>query len=116
LRLKLKLVLPEQWKINETGPMHYRVSVEGEAGPLASAELNKLVQVPADRRRAELEMQLPLQRSHGEARLRVALAFYYCQEGNSGLCKTGSVVWHVPLKITADGPTTDVPLEWNVVP
>ena len=39
--------------------------------------------------------------------------YYYCQEGDSGVCKIGAVAWTIPLELTSDAsaPTAaDVPL------
>ena len=113
LRLKLKLALPEGWKTNPLGPMHYRVSVDGDAGPVDPKGLGRAVQVPADQRQEELSIDLPLKSNSGKVNLRVALAYYYCQD-KSGVCKVGSIVWEVPIKISPDGPTGEVPLDWKV--
>lgn len=117
IRLKLKLDLPTGWKINPAGPMRYRVSAEKEPGPLDPAGLNTIVAVPSDSRDKPIVVELPVQESGGgETKLRVALAFYYCRDGKDGICKTGSVVWHAPLKISPDAPSREVLLEWKVKP
>ncbi|HHT9153913.1 MAG TPA: hypothetical protein ACFYEM_10375 [Candidatus Hypogeohydataceae bacterium YC40] len=37
--------------------------------------------------------------------LKVSITFYYCREDNQGVCLAYSVVWHVPIKLAAQGET-----------
>ena len=39
----------------------------------------------------------------GKDEITVSLNYYYCQEGDDGVCKTGSVVYTVPVEIAATG-------------
>ncbi|MCE9551836.1 MAG: redoxin domain-containing protein [Planctomycetes bacterium] len=115
LRLKLRLALPSGWKTNPLGPMKYRLSVEGDAGVVDAASLNRVIQVPADQRQTELAVDLPTQAARGKVDLRIALAYFYCQD-KTGVCKAGSVVWLVPVQVTPDGPAGEVLLEHEVEP
>ncbi len=63
---------------------------------------------------SEFEIRLPLAQVGGEDALKVSLGYYYCQEGNEGLCKTGSVVWTVPIKLAADAASDTVELKHKV--
>lgn len=121
----VELKLPEGYKINKLAPMAYQVDLvgaaaggaaddaaNGGAGPLDAASLGKLERVkePA----ARFTFQVPLTGKAGAARLKVSLAYYYCQEGAEGLCKAGSVVWTVPLEIAENGAGTEVSLSHQV--
>jgi hypothetical protein len=57
---------------------------------------------------------VPVAGTAGAARLKVSLAYYYCQEGAEGLCKAGSVVWTIPLEIAENGASTEVSLSYQV--
>ncbi|MCE9555261.1 MAG: hypothetical protein K8T91_18070, partial [Planctomycetes bacterium] len=91
------------------------LSVEGDAGVVDAASLNRVIQVPADQRQTELAVDLPTQAARGKVDLRVALSYFYCQD-KTGVCKAGSVVWLVPVQVTPDGPADEVLLEHAVEP
>lgn len=112
VRLAVKLELPEGYKINPRAPMSYRIEAAAEKGPIARAALGQPTRVkePA----AEFEVALPLSAAAGEDKLKLSLTYYYCQDGAEGLCKVGSVVWNVPLTISADAKETSVPLGLKV--
>ena len=50
----------------------------------------------------------------GRDKVELSLVFYYCQEGGEGLCKIGSVVWTVPIKIDAVSKSSVVSLKHTV--
>lgn len=114
--IAIELKLPEGYKINKLAPMAYQVeadgAVEGAAGPVDPTGLAKLERVkePAER----FTFQVPVAAKMGNARIKVSLAYYYCQEGAEGLCKAGSVVWTVPLEIAENGAGTEVSLSHQV--
>lgn len=115
IRLAIELELPAEHKINTAAPMAYYLESAGEAdkgGVVESAVVRKLTRVakPA----SKLEIRLPLSASAGRERLRVWLAYYYCREGAEAICKTGSVVWTVPIEIRADGANASVRLAHRV--
>jgi hypothetical protein len=111
IRLQVKLELPPGYKLNPLAPTAYGVE-SSETGLVRSdcvGRLNRL-EKPA----AEFDIQLPLTRPSGPDTLRVGLNYYYCGEGNEGLCKVGSVVWIVPLTVTADAEKTSIALAHRV--
>ena len=115
LHLKLKLALPQGWKTNPLGPMRYRIGVEGDAGPVDPAIIGREFQIPPQQRATELTIDVPLRSVRGKVDLRVALAYFYCQDA-SGVCKASSVEWQVPVTISPDGPPGEVLLEHTVAP
>jgi hypothetical protein len=49
---------------------------------------------------------LPTVTTTGSDKLKVSLAYYYCQTGAEGICKAGSVVWNLPLSLSDAGPAS----------
>lgn len=113
IRVKIKLLLPEGWKINPLGPMAYRLSVAGNAGPLEAAGLNKVVELAAKQRRPELELDVPVKADRGQASLRVAVAYFHCQDA-TGICKYGGIEWTLPLTIDSAAASDPIVLEHQV--
>lgn len=99
ISLKVKLRLPEGWKINPLAPMFYYVEPAAGAGPVSREALEQRVRLqPPD---AAFVIELPA--ASGQDELRVAVRYYYCQEGGEGLCKVGSVLFEIPLEIGKNG-------------
>ena len=112
IRLAVKLELPEGYKINPRAPMGYRIEAVGDQGPVERGALAKPIKLkePA----SEFEVLLPVSSAAGKDQLKLSLTYYYCQEEAEGLCKVGSVVWTVPVSVSADAPETVVPLALKV--
>jgi thiol-disulfide isomerase/thioredoxin len=99
VNLQVKLDLPKGWKINPLAKLTPWVEVEGESGPVDRKKLGKLtIDPPA----AEFKISVPVT-GEGQDTVKVSLSYYYCQEGNEGLCKVGGVVFTIPLKVDAAG-------------
>ena len=47
---------------------------------------------------ADFDVALPVATETGAATIKFAMAYYYCEDSDSGLCKTGEVVWTVPIE------------------
>jgi DNA-binding beta-propeller fold protein YncE len=112
LRLAVSLKLPEGYKINPQAPMSYRVEADGADGPISRDSLGKANKL--DEPAASFEIELPVSEDTGNDELKVSLTYYYCQEGGAGLCKMGSVGWHVPVELSEDATRSDVPLKLDV--
>jgi hypothetical protein len=108
LRLQIQLTLPSGYKINPLAPLRYLVEAAGPSGPISRDALAKLTD--AAERKPGFDIELPLSNPQGSEKLKVSLAYYYCQEGAEGLCKAGSVVWSVPVELAADGSDSPVHL------
>jgi DNA-binding beta-propeller fold protein YncE len=109
--LHISLHLPEGWKINPLAPMQYRV----EALDKTLFEKNALGQsVKLSEPKTEFDINLPVTASAGHDRLRVTLQYFYCQEAAVGLCKAGSVMWELPITVSADATTSQTSLTWKV--
>jgi thiol-disulfide isomerase/thioredoxin len=101
IALAASLKLPPGWKINPIAPMSYRVNAEGNEGPVVREGLGTPIQVtpPSD----QFEVAVPVSAATGKDQVAVQLQYFYCQEGNEGLCKMGTVRWEVPVELAADG-------------
>jgi thiol-disulfide isomerase/thioredoxin len=106
--LNVKLALPEGWKINALAPMSYALEVNGGDGPVDRQATGRLVRLDAPS--AEFAVRVPVGVSGSES-LRLGLNYFFCQDGNEGLCKVGSIVWTVPLEISPGGGTSSATLE-----
>ncbi|REK10974.1 MAG: hypothetical protein DWQ37_15905 [Planctomycetota bacterium] len=111
VRLQVGLELPEGYKINPQAPLHYLVDARGREGPIDRQAIGTLqsVEQPA----ASFEIELPADGA-GREELTVSLAYYYCQDGSEGVCKAGSVVWSLPVTISADAGDSAVELPFVV--
>jgi hypothetical protein len=110
--LAAKLALPEGYKINPDAPMKYKLTAPGGPGPVDASGIGRSVKV--DPPMAAFQVEIPLAQGSGETTVEVALDYYYCQEGPSGICKTGRVTWSVPLKIASTASTSTAPLQFKV--
>jgi thiol-disulfide isomerase/thioredoxin len=98
--LSVKLELPKGYKINALAPMAYQVQAVDAEGPVDRAAIGKAVRLKEPK--AAFEIKLPVTAETGGDELKVTLNFYYCQEGDEGLCKTGTVIWTVPFTLGGD--------------
>jgi hypothetical protein len=80
--------------------MAYQVQAVDAEGPVDRAAIGKAVRLKEPK--AAFEIKLPVTAETGGDELKVTLNFYYCQEGDEGLCKTGTVIWTVPFTLGGD--------------
>ena len=112
LRLQVMLELPEGYKINPLAPLRYLVETGDGPGPLSREALGKLMD--ADSKSATFDINLPAELSNGTEKLKISLAYYYCQTGGEGLCKAGSVIWKLPITLAPDAASTSAQLPFKV--
>jgi hypothetical protein len=62
---------------------------------------------------ATFDIELPAAET-GSEKLKVSLGYYYCQSGSEGVCKAGSVIWTLPVTLSADASETSVQLPFKV--
>ncbi len=115
IRVAVELRLPPGYELNESAPMAYLVetgkSRDGN-GLLAEGSLGKLVRLekPSER----FEIRLPVTETSGQQSIRVGLEFYYCRTNGAGICKAGSVVWTVPIRVSRDADSAVIALRHQV--
>ena len=92
--------------------MRYWIEAQQPAGPLDRAAFGKFQKLehPA----AKFDVRLPVKESTGSETVTLSMNYYYCQEGETGFCKMGSVVWTIPLTLTPEGPSEAVPVTLTV--
>jgi hypothetical protein len=96
--LNVELKIPAGWKVNTLAPMSYWVDSTKAAGPVNRSALGKQ---KLDAPTAKFPVTLPVTGA-GEDEITVSLNYYYCQDADEGVCKIGSVVFTVPVKIATD--------------
>lgn len=97
--LLIDVTLPAGYHLNAAAPQRYKVTVEDGA--------SKTLSVPDMRARVRKDLQLPLRLpiqtgEIGQAKLRVETTLYYCREDNTGTCRVKTLVWRIPVEVTAD--------------
>jgi thiol-disulfide isomerase/thioredoxin len=112
VHLAVRLDLPDGWKINELAPMRYWLEAEGNSGPVDRAVCNKFRKLA--RPVTTFDVRLPVKQQSGKDTVTISMNYYYCQEGENGVCKTSSVVWTIPLELADDGSTEPVPVTLTV--
>src|SRR5207244_3262807 len=110
IKLDVALQIPRGWKINLDAPMSYWLDSTLESGAIDRATFGRTKLTPA----AQFEVPLRVAGT-GEDEVRVALNYYYCQDKADGVCKTGAVVFSLPLEISDAGSAAPVKLT-HVVP
>jgi thiol-disulfide isomerase/thioredoxin len=96
-KLHIDLNLPSGYHFNPQAPFTCRVAVSGTG--LTVAEADQQIRTMAPER--ILPLAIPFQAAPGghEAKLVIDLTFYYCREGDTGVCAIQSVRWNVPIRI-----------------
>jgi DNA-binding beta-propeller fold protein YncE len=98
--LVVDVALPSGYHVNTDAPNRYAVTIEDGAQSLSLADAASSGKTVKDLR---LPVRVPLRAAAtGAARLRVSLRLYYCREDNTGTCRIKTLVWLVPVELTAD--------------
>ena len=92
--------------------MKYKVTTPKGPGPVDPSGIGRSEKV--DPPMAGFQVELPLAQGSGETTVEIALDYYYCQEGPSGVCKAGRVTWTVPLVIASTATRSTAPLHFKV--
>ena len=107
--LRFDLKFDDGWKINDqVAQKVYIESTSTDGAILQDAiangfELNK-----------ENNMTVSLAaKKAGSDSLKVAIVYYYCQNGGEGLCKVGSLVFNLPIEIDAKSSNYNIRLKAN---
>jgi thiol-disulfide isomerase/thioredoxin len=98
--LKIDVELPAGYHLNEDAPQRLQVSVVRGAPTLSFAGEQTFKSGGKDVR---LPLTVPLRASaEGTAELRAQLTAYYCREDNTGTCRVKTLVWKIPVQVSAD--------------
>jgi len=112
ITLRVSLRLPEGMEINPEAPLEYWVESPQASGPIDRAALGRRQFDPPA---AQFDVTVPV-KSDGQDVVAVSLNYLYCKHGDSGICKAGSVVFTLPLQISASGSAKPVELMHTVEP
>jgi hypothetical protein len=95
VKLAVSLKVPRGWKMNPDAPMSYWLDSPKPDGPVDRTAFGRTrLATPA----ADFEVLVPVTGA-GDDEVAVSLNYYYCEAKPEGVCKVGSVVFSVPLKI-----------------
>jgi thiol-disulfide isomerase/thioredoxin/DNA-binding beta-propeller fold protein YncE len=114
-RLSVRLKLPAGWKTNALAPTSYYVEATNETGPVDRAAVGKIIAV--EKPTAEFDIDLPLasqdaaKPATGDDPLTILVTYYYCQEGDGGICKIANLAFEVPLKVDGEAKEESAILE-----
>jgi thiol-disulfide isomerase/thioredoxin len=109
ITIEVAIHLADGYKMNALAPTRYVVKASDAEGPIDRTALGKSVRL--DPPSTKFNVTLPVRAGGKQDQLSITLNYYYCQEGAEGLCKAGSVVWQVPIEISADAASSTVNLE-----
>ncbi len=119
ITLRVKINLPEGWKINTPAPMAWQLASAEDTqpgehdGPLDREMFGQIT--PVESPAAEIEIPITIDTSKGNAdTFRLAVNYYYCAEGNEGLCKVGVAAWKVPVTFDEDASASSIELTVDV--
>ncbi len=100
IKFTAKLKVPIGWKMNKEIVSAYYLESDSFDGPIDRESLGKMTEVAKGK--SEFEFELPVGR-RGQDEIKISMIYYFCSIV-TGECKTGSVVWTVPLNIvSSDG-------------
>jgi hypothetical protein len=112
IRLTIDLKFPAGFHLNAAAPMNHWCETNADAGEtplLVEASLRKWTRV--EKPTSHLEIPLSVTTTRGQQTLLVGLAFYYCRDGAEGLCKAGSVVWTIPIRLSDEAASSTIAVE-----
>jgi hypothetical protein len=111
VKLAVSLKIPSGWKVNPLAPMSYWLDSPRETGPADRAAFGR---TRLAKPTSDFEVLVPVSGA-GEDEIAVSLNYYYCQAGDDGVCKVGSVVFTVPLTVADSGTAEPVKVA-HVIP
>jgi hypothetical protein len=116
--LRVKIQLPQGWKINTLAPMAWQLAdaedtTAANQGAVDRSSFGKLMTVETPATEFEIPLTVDVSESATDS-FRLAVNYYYCQEGNEGLCKVGTAAWSVPLKFDANAESSVAELTIDV--
>src|SRR6201991_624526 len=95
--LEINVALPEGYHLNPMAPQRYKISVED----------GKNIQIDEKvASRSAKDLKLPLRIpvnavSAGAAKVKAQVTLFYCREDNTGTCRIKTLVWNIPIEVTA---------------
>jgi thiol-disulfide isomerase/thioredoxin len=106
--LQIDVQLPAGYHLNPMAPQRYKVSVDGNA---VSFNEKNAAQTSKD---LKLPLRIPLTATAGMASIRAQVTLFYCREDNTGTCHIMTLIWQVPVTVSASAPGSEVKLQGKV--
>lgn len=95
--LVINVALPKGYHLNPMAPQRYNISVED--GKNISIDEKVASRSAKD---LKLPLRIPLNASGaGTANVKAQVTLFYCREDNTGTCRIKTLVWHIPIEVTA---------------
>jgi hypothetical protein len=96
--LQINVELPTGYHLNPMAPQRYKISVDGNKNITIDEQL--AVRSAKD---LKLPLRIPLNAAAaGSTNLRAQVTLFYCREDNTGTCRIKTLVWQVPVEVTAN--------------
>jgi thiol-disulfide isomerase/thioredoxin/sugar lactone lactonase YvrE len=95
--LQIDVELPAGYHLNPLAPQRYKVSVDGKSVSIDESQASRTA------KDLRLPVRIPLKAATaGPATVRAQVTLFYCREDNTGTCRIKTLVWQVPVEVTAD--------------
>ena len=95
--LEINVELPQGYHLNPLAPQRYKISVDEGKNITVDEKL-----ASRSAKDLKLPLRVPLNAANaGTANLRAQVTLFYCREDNTGTCRIKTLVWQVPVEVTA---------------
>jgi DNA-binding beta-propeller fold protein YncE len=96
--LEINVELPPGYHLTPLAPQRYKISVN-DAKTVTVDEKN----AARSAKDLKLPLRIPISAvSAGSANIQAQVTLFYCREDNTGTCRIKTLVWQVPVQVTAD--------------
>ncbi len=113
LAFRVKLNLPERFKLNKLYPVRFKITAEGKQPLIAAEHLGKRRKATSDLKGSSASFSLPLAKKAGKAVLQVIVTYSYCRDGVGGVCKFKTERWKIPIELSGDSQMKSISLTSN---
>lgn len=105
--LEINVELPPGYHLNPLAPQRYKISVDGGKSITVDEKL-----ASSSAKDLKLPLRIPLKVVNaGATHVRAQATLFYCREDNTGTCRIKTLVWQIPIEVTANA---NVPNEVKV--
>jgi len=96
--LEINVGLPDGYHLNPLAPQRYKISVDGGKSITVDEKV-----AASSAKDLKLPLRIPLNVvSTGSTNLRAQATLFYCREDNTGTCRIKTLVWQIPIEVTAN--------------
>jgi thiol-disulfide isomerase/thioredoxin len=95
--LEINVELPQGYHLNPMAPQRYKISVEDGKNIQVDEKL-----ASRSAKDLKLPLRIPLNVVDvGTAKVKAQVTLFYCREDNTGTCRIKTLVWNIPVEVTA---------------